>query len=308
MGSEIWSTLCLRKLIEEAPADAESELLEVARGDQCAFGLRDHWTGNLRKKPTGFMTASGPNKERLQQRCSGDHFHQPLQGSDRTKRASQWPEALCEAMICGALEDLQHRAVHAAFQDASHEEEAYEEYHFGTLDVVVDKTDEGSPMSVSREAQRAWADAARDEEEADSPVKLAEIEMETKRKWLRAPREVRVALRRLHHMIGHGSNSATQQLLKTAGALTESCEAARHFSCETCRKRQQVQRPPVVGPPNKLVFNYEVSVDCFEVKDSAGNRHTIFKLGGCQLVQFQRAVSVQRLCWLDGFGLLELLR
>ena len=115
-------------------------------------------------------------------------------------------------------------------------------------------------------------------EEAISPVKLAEIEMERKRKWLRAPREVRVALRRLHHMIGHGSNSAMQQLLRTAGASTESCEAARHFACETCRKRQQVQRPPVVRPPNKLVFNYEVSVDCFEVKDSAGNRRTILSM------------------------------
>lgn len=279
-GSEIWSTLCLRKLIEEAPADAESgELLEVVRGDQCAFGLRDHWTGDLHMKPTGFMTASGPIKERLQQRCNGDHFHQPLEGSDRTKRASQWPEALCEAMICGALEDLQHRTVHAAFQDASHEEEGYEEYNFGTLDAVVDKMDEGSAVSVVPEKHDEH-ELVRQEmmEEVDSPVKLAEIEMERKRKWLRAPREVRVALRRLHHMIGHGSNSAMQQLLRTAGASTESCEAARHFACETCRKRQQVQRPPVVRPPNKLVFNHEVSVDCFEVKDSAGNRHTILSM------------------------------
>ncbi len=99
-GSELWSTLCFRKLIEEAPADAESgELLEVVRGDQCAFGLRDHWTGELHMKPTGFMTASRPIKERLQQRCDGGHFHQPLEGSDRTKRASQRPEALCEAML-----------------------------------------------------------------------------------------------------------------------------------------------------------------------------------------------------------------
>ena len=279
-GSEIWSTLCLRKLVEEAPADAESgELLEVVRGDQCAFGLRDHWTGDLHMKPTGFMTAPGPIKERLQQRCSGDHFHQPLEGSDRTKRASQWPEALCKAMICGALEDLQHRTVHAAFQDASHEEEGYEEYNFGTLDAVVDKMDEGSAVSVVPEKHDEH-ELVRQEmmKEVDSPVKLAEIEMERKRKWLRAPREVRVALRRLHHMIGHGSNSAMQQLLRTAGASTESCEAARHFACETCRKRQQVQRPPVVRPPNKLVFNYEVSVDCFEVKDSAGNRHTILSM------------------------------
>ena len=147
-GSELWSTICFRKLIEEAP-DAESgELLEVVRADQCAYGLRDHWTNELHMKPTGFMTASKPIKERLQLRCTGDHIHQPLEGSDRTKRASQWPEALCEAMILGALEDLQHRTVHAAFYDASQEEEPYEEYNFGSLDAVIDKADEGSAVAV----------------------------------------------------------------------------------------------------------------------------------------------------------------
>ncbi len=210
-GSELWPTLCFRKLIEEASADAESgELLEVVRGDQCAFGLRDHWTGDLHIKPTGFMTASRPIKERLQLRCAGDHIHQPLEGSDRTKRASQWPEALCEAMILGALGDLQHRTVHAAFYDASQEEEAYEEYNFGSLDAVVDKADEGSAVSVIPE-KHDQHELERQEmmEEAISPVKLAEIEVERKRKWLRAPREVRVALRRLHHMIGKQFGHAT---------------------------------------------------------------------------------------------------
>ncbi len=111
------------------------------------------------------------------------------------------------------------------------------------------------------------------------------------------------------------------QLLRTAGAATESCEAARHFACETCRKRQQVQRPPVVRPPNKLVFNHEVSVDCFEVKDSAGNRHAILSMI-CLGTLYRQAwwvsaggvpkssvcVCVQKLCWLDGFNPLELHR
>ena len=57
--SELWETLCMDKLISEAPCDAESrEVLELVRGDQCEFGLRDLQNGMPHFKPTGVMTAS----------------------------------------------------------------------------------------------------------------------------------------------------------------------------------------------------------------------------------------------------------
>jgi hypothetical protein len=44
--SELWSTLCMDKLICEAPHDAESHgPLELVRGDQCEFGLCDAVNG-----------------------------------------------------------------------------------------------------------------------------------------------------------------------------------------------------------------------------------------------------------------------
>ena len=44
--SELWSTLCMDKLICEAPHDAESlGPLELVRGDQCEFGLCDAVNG-----------------------------------------------------------------------------------------------------------------------------------------------------------------------------------------------------------------------------------------------------------------------
>ena len=79
-------------------------------------------------------------------------------------------------------------------------------------------------------------------------------------------------------MTGHGSTSSMIQMLRTAGASSQVLEVCRHFSCETCRKRQKVQRPPTVKEPNRLAFNYEVSGDCFEVHDSVGNRHTIMSI------------------------------
>eukprot|EP00435_Cladocopium_sp_Y103_P074865 s140_g51.t2 len=63
-------------------------------------------------------------------------------------------------------------------------------------------------------------------EEAPSPPDLMELEATRKFKWLRSPRETRVAIRRLHHMIGHGSNSATLQLLRTAGGVPKSSVGA----------------------------------------------------------------------------------
>ena len=166
----------------------------------------------------------------------------------------------------------------AAFEEASQQETLVEAYDLGSFDMIQDEKDVGRsvdlPGRISNEElhrQEAW-------EEAPSPVELMEVETERKAKWLRAPREVRIALRRLHCMTGHGSTSSMIQMLRTAGASSQVLEVCRHFSCETCKKRQKVQRPPTVKEPNKLAFNYEVSGDCFEVHDSVGNRHAIMSI------------------------------
>ena len=65
------------------------------------------------------------------------------------------------------------------------------------------------------------------------------------------------------------------QLLRTAHASPQAIEACRHFACESCRKRQPTQRPNNTKMPNKATFNHEIAIDALEVKDSAGNRHTI---------------------------------
>ena len=278
-GSELWSTLCMDKLIQEAPRDEESgERLELVRGDRCEFGLVDLDSGLPHQKPTGFLTASAGVKESLSRRCSGLHQHQPLEGGQRTKRAQEWTPQLCKAMLGGLLKDLKERTVMAAFEEAPQEETLVEAYDLGSFDMIQDEKDVGRsvdlPGRISDDElhrQEAW-------EEAPSPVELMEVETERKAKWLRAAKEVRIALRRLRCMTGHGSTSSMIQTLRTAGASSQVLEVCRHFSCETCRKRQKVQRPPAVKEPNRLAFNYEVSGDCFEVHDSVGNRHTIMSI------------------------------
>ena len=281
-GSELWSTLCISKLITEGPIDSETlEPLELVRGDQCSFGLRDHQTGDLHYKPTGFLTASKPVKLRLQQRCDGLHTHQPLEGGSRTKKAQQWPVLLCKAMLHGFLEELQERTMNAAFHVEANMEEELEqpkEFDLGTLDYIHNEQDMARTTATSTAIDDHELQRQEQMEEMDSPTQLMEVEVERKRKWLQVPKDIRIALRRLHHMTGHGSSASMLQLLRTAGASPKALEASRHFACETCRKRQPTQRPPTVKEPSKLIFNHEVSVDCFEIHDSAGNRHTVLSM------------------------------
>ena len=210
-------------LITEAPCDAESrEPLELVRGDHCEFGLKDLQNGLPHFKPTGFMTASKGVKDQVQRRCSGNHIHQPLEGGRRTKLAQHWPAALCKAIINGLLDDLHSRTVMAAFHEVSNGEMDYGEGELGSLDFIYDEDDLSRNPVLPERVDNYELQRQENMEEAPNPPDLMELEADRKFKWLRIPRETRVAIRRLHHMIGHGSSSSMLQLLRTAGASSRS--------------------------------------------------------------------------------------
>ena len=279
-SSDLWNTLCMQKLSRGLHNDAETgEVLEVIRTDQCEFGLCEKWRPDLRHlKPTGFMTASKPVKERLSRRCQGGHEHQPLEGSSRTKLAQEWPQELCKQILEGFMDELQERTLHAAFFLEANDENNNDDMHLGTLDGILNEDD----LDEGRRAIPARVDAGeiqRQEDMEEIPVPegldLVEAEKLRRSKWLKAPRATRLALRRLHNMTGHSSTASMTQLLRTACASPEAIEACRHFACETCRQRQKTLPPNKVKMPSRATFNYEVAVDAFEIKDNAGNRHTV---------------------------------
>ena len=277
-GSELWSQFNMRKLLEEEPLDEETmERFELVRGDQCQFGLVDRLNGYPHYKPTGFATATTSVKETLQRRCDWLHEHQVLEGGNRTKFAQEWPEPLCQAILDGFLESLEERTMHAAFFNESIEEQRREEdLDLGTLDVIQDERDLAPQQDLR--GRLSAEELQRQQNLEENPLSAGEemeMEQERRRKWLRISRATRLALRRLHNMTGHGSSSSMVQLLRTAGATPQVIEACRHFACESCRKIQDVQRPNTTKMPSRAVFNHEVSLDCLEVKDSSGNRHTI---------------------------------
>jgi len=114
--SKMWDLLSMQRLVQDAPCDAATgEHLEAVRCDQCMFGLKDAVNHVPHKKPTGITTASAGVKEFIGVRCSGDHQHQQLEGSNRTHRAQQWPMDFCKAMITGLLRDLELSMTKLAF-------------------------------------------------------------------------------------------------------------------------------------------------------------------------------------------------
>ena len=226
-----------------------------------------------------FSQASPGLKKSLSKRCSGYHQHQPLEGGQRTKRAQQWPSSLCRAILDGLLSDLQERTVLAAFHDAAQEEDQQQmDYDMGTFDFIQEDSD--LQRNVELPGRVDVQQVVREEAVESYPVEgqLMEAEAERKRKWLKAPKEIRIALRRLHHMTGHGSSASMIEMLRTCRGYTEHFGGMSSFCMRNLQKRQPVQKAPVTKMPGKLVFNYEVSGDCFEVHDSVGNRHTIMSI------------------------------
>eukprot|EP00435_Cladocopium_sp_Y103_P000814 s912_g1.t1 len=110
---------------------------------------------------------------------------------------------------------------------------------------------------------------------------MVEKERDRREGWLQIPKDQRVALRRLHSMMGHCSNSALVRMLRASMADKKVIKAAAHFQCPSCNEIKKTDRPREVKPlrpDQQLRFNNEVSVDVFEVKDSIGARHSILSI------------------------------
>ena len=91
--------LSLIKELERYPG------VQIVTGDMCRWGmtLEKDTTGDepvrLVKKPTKWMTNSPILAKLLQARCNGQHEHERLEGSSRTKQAESYPVSLVKAIL-----------------------------------------------------------------------------------------------------------------------------------------------------------------------------------------------------------------
>ena len=95
------STAWLENELQQLMAD-DRVILVVC--DQCRFNLRST-SGNLHKKPTGFITTSPEIAAELDRRCDQSHQHEQVLGrnhtGNRAKQAQVYPQPLVDAMLRG---------------------------------------------------------------------------------------------------------------------------------------------------------------------------------------------------------------
>ena len=296
------------------------EIVELCRLDQCMYGLCHPDTGEPHQKATGMLLSSRSMKAHLRELCDGSHSHAPLAGGNLTKKAQEWPQSLCRAILRGALEGLHDQVLQVAFA-GEHAQEEHEA--MGPLDAIHDVDDLAEPVMKRRRIDLDEVDRE-EEHESTSEAMLRESEImnakEAKRRggWLKLRKDKRVALRRLHTMMGHCSTPAMIRMLRSSQASKDILEAVPFFRCPTCEEVKKDEAPRSVKPqrPNEeMVFNFEVSIDVLEIHDSLGARHSILSMIDLA-THYQIAVRVcsggvpsskvcaeaMNLCWFTPFG------
>ena len=79
-------------------------------------------------------------------------------------------------------------------------------------------------------------------------------------------------------MFGHCANSVLIEMLKQARADDSYIAAARSFKCDSCTVVQSQSKTHPVSPPSLYTFNFNVSVDVFEITDLQGQRYSVLSL------------------------------
>lgn len=279
-GSMMWQLRCMDHLISKAPCNSiTGEALELQRTDQCMYGLKDETTGRAHEKATGLLLSSASMKQALDRRCDGQHVHEHLAGG-KTKKAQQWPEDLCRQMIAGALDEMRLQVINFAFP-AELELEDHEAS--GSLDAITSAQDIAESPMKRRKIDLNELDTEEDFEQGSrvEDALLHQKELDRRKNWLKLDRSKRVAIRRLHNMMGHCSTQALVRMLTSAMAGKDVIEAAHHFRCQACDEVRLNDAPRVVKPMKEnqnMKFNYEISADVFEIHDSMGQRHSILSL------------------------------
>ena len=100
--AESWFEECVRSVAEKAG-------VSCVRLDQCMFNLRDVHSGLRYRKPTGIMMNCEEIRQRVEKRCNGNHEHEPVFGSVKTKfgwkrrseMAQRYPKQLVHAILEG---------------------------------------------------------------------------------------------------------------------------------------------------------------------------------------------------------------
>ena len=99
-----------------------------------------------------------------------------------------------------------------------------------------------------------------------------EDEAQRRKAWMELPRATRAAIRRMHHLIGHKSNSVLVHMLRGARADKRLIDGVSKSRCGDCAQTSTESSTDPMTPPSLYIFNCEVLIDILEEKDYVGER------------------------------------
>jgi len=289
LPSAAWKEPSLAGLIGHAgPNGVPVRLLRI---DQCAYGLTDADSNLPVFKPTGILTNARCADKYLNKRCSKDHEHERLAGSNskgpRARQAASWPKSLIKAMLRTIVGESSELVGYEAYPAEMRAEEMPD----GSMDAP-DGDDVGGAPDIDPQAEDLAEERLRELHTDGLPVD----EQAAKTKWLTYPLHVRAAIRRLHRMTGHSTHRAMERILRGARAAPSMIEAVASFRCEGCRQVSHPRPMRAVKPPGNYEFNAELGIDVLEVRDADGVRYSVMSVL-CQGTLYHAAAIVR-----DGGG------
>ena len=105
-------------------------------------------------------------------------------------------------------------------------------------------------------------------------------------RWQNLPRELKLAVKRIHVNLGHASVPAMLKALRISRASETAIKAVRLFRCEDCPRLQEPKLPRPSKLPVTEDFNVQLGLDVLEVKD-ADNKSWSFLNILCQGTTYQ---------------------
>ena len=100
--------------------------------------------------------------------------------------------------------------------------------------------------------------------------RFVQKELERDRQWQVLPRELKLAIKRVHVNLGHASTPAMLKALRISRASTVALKACRLFRCADCPRLKEPHLPKPSKLPIADEFNTHIGLDIIQEKDSTG--------------------------------------
>ena len=249
LTSEAWQLPKMQKFMQQ-------DDVQLARGDQCMYGLVDYY-GKKLQKPTGWMTNSIAVVQRLSLKCDRQHTHTHILGSDpggsRSAQAQHYPKELVTAILLGYRDHLRRPDLEVHWtrdRQLQDQERHYDQFYLNALMTEAEEHQHGDGEETSHSVDK--------EQEFEDSVQIDE---EVKALPRERPFSVEQLVRKAHESMGHPGNDRLVRILKAAKASPEAIKIARELHCSVCHQHQHTRTPRPSAPPKELTLNSVVGVD-----------------------------------------------